>query len=300
NNGKNHVITSAIEHPAVLNACKWLEKRGFKVTYLPVDQSGRINPADLKSAVSKQTCLVSVMHANNETGAIQPIAEMVPIAHDAGAYFHTDGVQALGKIPVDVDRLGVDLFTVSAHKVYGPKGAGALYVRKGVSIESLVHGGGHEYGLRSGTENLSGIAGFGAACDMLPAVLDKMPELETLRDYLESGIRKLVPEYRLNGPRNNRLANTLNVTLPGYRGESVVVALGREGVYCSSGSACHAGSPDPSHALLEMGLPASDAHCALRFSLGENTSRQDIADTIAILGEIFRESKSMVHFVPCR
>jgi cysteine desulfurase NifS len=298
--GRNHIVTSVIEHPAVLEACRWLEKRGFVVTYLPVDSTGRIDPADLEAAVSEKTSLVSLMYANNETGAVQPIQEMAAIAKKVGAVLHSDGVQALGKLPVDVDGLGVDLFSVSGHKIYGPKGVGALYVRKGTELESLVHGGGQEYGLRSGTENLTGIAGFGAACAMLPKVLDRMPDIGGMRDRLEKGILELIPGARVNGPQTERLANTVNLTLPDYRGESIVVALSRKGIYCSSGSACHAGSPEPSHALLAMGLSEADAHCSLRFSLGIQTGPEDVEEALAGLRRILEESRSMVHFVPCR
>jgi cysteine desulfurase NifS len=297
---KNHIITSLIEHPAVLATCGWLGKRGFDITYLPVDRAGRVDPESLDAALTKQTCLVSIMYANNETGVIQPIKELAALCRARGVLFHCDGVQALGKMDVSVEDLGVDLFSVSAHKIYGPKGVGALYVKKGVALESLVHGGGQEHGLRSGTENLAGIAGFGQACRGLPEAVSRMPDIERRRDRLEEGIRELIPGARLNGPRTGRLANTLNMTFPGFRGESVVVALSRKGVYCSSGSACHAGSPEPSHALLAMGLSETDAHCSLRFSLGAHTGDKDVESALAALRSILNESKSMVHFVPCR
>jgi cysteine desulfurase NifS len=297
---KNHIITSSVEHPAVSNTCRWLEKYGFIVTSLPVDPTGRVDPAALESAITDQTCLVSIIHANNETGSIQPIRELARIARDRGVFFHTDAVQALGKIQVDVEDLGVDMLTLSSHKVYGPKGVGVLYVRRGVQLEGLIHGGGHEGGLRSGTANTLGIAGFGKAVEMVPRFLERMDFVERLRDRLEAGIGKIVEGYRLNGHRDHRLPNTLNVTLPGFRGESIVLEMDKRGVCLSSGSACHSGSPEPSPALLAMGLTDEQAHCALRFSLGYGNAEEEIDRTVELLGEIISHSKHMVRFVACK
>jgi cysteine desulfurase NifS len=296
----NHIITSSIEHPAVLNACRWLENRGFRVTYLPVDRTGRIDPGSLTEAIEEETILVSIMLANNETGTIQAIPELARIAKDRGVLFHTDAVQALGKIPLDVEDLGVDILSLSAHKVHGPKGVGALYIRKGVRLESLIHGGGHEGGVRSGTENTPGIAGFGRAVEMVPRCIEQMRQVKRLRDRLEEGIGKISEACSLNGNREHRLPNTLNLTLPGFRGESIVLEMDKRGVRFASGSACHSGSPEPSHALLAMGLTPAEAHCALRFSLGHDTTADDIDRTLALLEEVIHRSKHMVRFVACK
>lgn len=296
----NHIITTTIEHPAVLNTCRWLEKLNVEVTCLHVDETGRVNPDDLKSAITDRTCLVTIMLANNETGSIQPIQELAGIAKERHVLFHTDGVQALGKIPVDVEELGIDLLTISAHKVHGPKGVGALYVRKGIHVESLIHGGDQEGGIRSGTENVLEIAGFGKAMEHVPQYLIHMSRIETLRDRLEAGIRQIFEAYRLNGHRSYRLPNTLNVTVPGFRGESIVLEMDKRGVCFSSGSACHSGSPEPSHALLAMGLTEEQAHCAVRFSLGYETSEDDIERVIQLLEETIEGSKHIVRFVSCK
>jgi cysteine desulfurase NifS len=297
---KNHIVTTSIEHPAVLETCRWLEKDGFEITYLDVDGTGRVNPDDLGRVITDRTCLVSIILANNETGTIQPIKEMAGIARRSGVLFHTDAVQAIGRIPVDVEDLGVDMLTLSSHKVHGPKGVGALYVGKAARIESLVHGGGHEGGLRSGTPNTMGIAGFGKAMDMVPRFLSTMDSIRRLRKRLEDGIAMLAANYRLNGDREHMLPNTLNVTLPGFRGESVVLEMDKWGVCFSSGSACHSGSPEPSHALLAMGLSEEEAHCALRFSLGYVNTKEEIDRTLQLLGDTIRHSKNIVRFVACK
>ncbi len=297
---KNHIITSSIEHTAVLNTCKWLEKYNFKITYLKVDKTGRVNPDDLQTAITDQTCLVSIMLANNETGSIQPIKELAKIAKEWNVLFHTDAVQAVGKIPVDIEELGVDLLTISSHKLHGPKGVGALYIRKGIHLESLIHGGGHEGGTRSGTENVLGIAGFGKAMEMVPKYLNQMSHVQKLRNLLEAGIKNISENYILNGHREFRLPNTLNVTLPGLRGESIVLEMDKRGVCFSSGSACHSGSPEPSHALLAMGLTKEQAHCALRFSLGYENSEEEIERVIQLSEEVINNSKNIVRFVSCK
>ncbi len=301
-NGENkkHIITSTIEHPSVLAACRWLGKQGYKITWLPVDETGRVNPKDLADRITKETCLVTIMTANNETGSIQPVAELAGIAKERGVLFHTDAVQGAGKIPLDVHALDVDLLSVSGHKLYGPKGVGALYVRKGVELEPIISGGGQEGGLRAGTENLIGITGFGKAAELAVKRLPEADRIRSMRDRLELGITKLIPEAKINGHKEERLPNTLNVSLPGMRGESVVLALDRKGVALSSGSACRSGSPEPSHALLAMGLSEEEAHCALRFSLGIENSEEEIGLTLSILNEIIHDEKSGLRFIPCR
>jgi cysteine sulfinate desulfinase/cysteine desulfurase-like protein len=296
----DHIITSSIEHPAVINACRWLEGQGYRVTYLPVDHDGLVDPAAFREEITKETILASVMLANNETGVIQPVEELARIARDHGVLFHTDAVQALGKIPLDLERLDVDMLSLSSHKVHGPKGVGALYVRRGVRPDSLIHGGGHEGGLRSGTENTTGIAGFGKAVEMIPRYLDQMSRVRGLRDRLEDGIRAITGACSLNGSRDSRLPNTLNVTLPGFRGESIVLEMDRRGVRFASGSACHSGSSEPSQALLAMGLEPEEAHCALRFSLGHETGEDEIELTLQHLEQVILHSKHMVRFVACK
>ena len=298
--GKNHIITSSIEHPSVLNACRWLEKHGFSVTYLPVDVDGIVNPYDLQAAITDSTCLVSIMLANNETGSIQPIAELANIAKERGVLFHTDGIQAVGKIQVDVEELGIDLMTMSGHKFHGPKGIGALYMRKGVALDALVSGGHQEKGLRAGTENVPGIVGFGKAAEIALDRLPQMSSVRDLRDRLERGIRELIPEAKLNGHREQRLLNTLNLTLPGVRGESLVLALDQKGVAISSGSACRAGHPEPSYSLMAMGLSEEEAHCAVRFSLGIENTIDEIDRTISIIKQIVKENRDVIRFVACR
>ena len=297
-----HIITSAVEHPAVLNACRALETEGFAVTVLDVDEHGWLDPQHLADAMRPDTILVSLMLANNEVGTVFPIAELVRVAHDGGALFHTDAVQALGKLPIDVKELDVDLLTVSAHKLHGPKGMGALYLKQGISLTPLVDGGGHERGLRSGTENVPGIIGFGKACELAVRRLKhgEMDRVGALRDRLERGVAELVPGARLNGHREHRLPNTLNMTLPGMRGESLVLFLDRLGVYFSSGSACKSGNPEPSHVLKAIGLDDEAAHCAVRFSLGVGNTDAEIDYTLDALGEVIRDSQSAVRFVACR
>jgi cysteine desulfurase NifS len=299
-NGRNHIITTAIEHPSVLNTCRWLEAHGFSVTYLPPDKAGRVSPDDLKAAITAKTCLVSVMMANNETGTLQPIPELAAIAKVRGICFHSDGVQAAGKIPIDVGELGVDLLTMSAHKLHGPKGIGALFACKGVELSPLITGGKQEQGLRAGTENVMGICGFGKAAELAIKHLTDMHHVKEKRDRLEQGIRALIPGAKMNGHRDQRLPNTLSMTFPGMRGESLVLALDQRGIALSSGSACHAGMPEPSHVLLAMGLSQEEAHCALRFSLDRENTVDDIDRTLLFLKEICIDQKAMVRFVSCR
>jgi len=296
----NHIITSSIDHPAALNSCRWLATQGFEISYLPVDKTGTVDPDDLKKAITDRTCLITIMLANNITGSIQPIKELSKIAKSKKVIFHTDAVQAIGKIPIDVDKLGVDLLTISAHKVYGPKGIGALYIRKGISLQHLIHGGGQEYGIRSATENVLGIAGFGKAMEMVPRYLKNMDKIAKLRDRLQSGIEDITGEYIFNGNIDNRLSNTLNITIPGIRGESIVLEAAKRGLCFSSGSACHSGSSAPSYVLLAMGLTEEEAHCSLRFSLGHETSEEEILKSLDIIREIINSSKNIIRFISCK
>ena len=298
----DHIITTTVEHPAVLRTCEALAEFGFSTTYLDVDASGMIHPDALAQAITPTTILVSVMMANSEVGTINPIAKLASIAHEQGALFHSDAVQGLGKLPIDVEELGVDLLSVSGHKVYGPKGIGALYVRQGIELSPVIHGGGQEQKLRAGTENVPGIVGFGKACELAVRRLNhnEMDRVRKLRDDLEAGIRKIVPEARLNGHPEYRLPNTVNMTLPGMRGESLVLFLDRHGVYFSSGSACKSGNPDPSHVLTAMGMSDEDAHCAIRMSLGVGNSHEDVDYVLESLAEIIGDRQSSVRFVGCR
>jgi cysteine sulfinate desulfinase/cysteine desulfurase-like protein len=241
------------------------------------------------------------MLVNNEVGTIQPVREIAAAARARGVLVHTDAVQALGKVPLDVEALGVDLLSVSAHKVHGPKGVGALYVRAGVALEPLVHGGGQERGIRSGTENVAGLAGFGKACELVARRLaaGEPARLARLRDRLEEGLRRLVPGARRNGT-GERVGTTLDVTLPGIRGESLVLAAGRRGVDFSAGSACHSGDPEPSRTLLAMGLSPEEAHCSIRLTLGAGQTEEDVDEALARIGDVLRASREAVRFVACR
>ena len=295
-----HIITTTIEHPAVLASAAFLEQIGYRVTYLEVDEQGLVDPQQLEQAIRDDTVLVSIMMANNEVGTLQPIQELCAIAHDREVLFHTDAVQAAGKIVIDVESLGVDLLTLSAHKFHGPKGVGTLYVRRGLQLESLVHGGKQEGGLRAGTENVAAIVGMGQAAKNAQLQVSHADELRRLRDDLEDKIRGLIPEARLNGHPTLRLPNTLNLTLPGLRGESLVVALDQYGISLSSGSACKSGSPEPTHVLLAMGKTAEEAHCSVRFSLSHESTQEDVDETVAALDQVLVELETTVRFLPCK
>ena len=297
---KRHIITSAIEHPSVLNTCRWLEKQGFEVSRLMPDHEGIIQPEALISSMRSDTLLVSIMTANNETGVIQPVKDLAAIAHAGGSLFHTDAVQAIGKISLDVDDCAVDLLSLSGHKFYAPKGIGALYIKKDIAIDALVHGGKQEQNLRAGTENVVGIMGIGKAAEIALQNVVAMDRVAKLRDRVELKLCEFVPEAKRNGHKTNRLPNTLNITLPGIRGESLVLALDQHGISCSAGSACRSGSPDPSHALTAMGLSAEEAHCALRLSLGNENTEEEIKRFIECIGEIIDSQKSTIRFVSCR
>ena len=295
-----HIITTRIEHPAILKTGAFLERNGFSVTYLDVDSNGIVYPETLAAAITPDTILISVMLANNEVGTIQLVRELCLLAHERGVLFHTDAVQAAGKVKIDVEELGVDLLTLSGHKFHGPKGVGALYVKKGIELESLIHGGKQEKGWRAGTENISGIVGMGKAAELALKALQKSETIAENRDFLEKGIKKLIPEAQLNGHPTMRLPNTLNLTLPELRGESIVVAMDQHGIALSSGSACKAGSPDPTHVLIAMGRSEEEAHCSVRFSLSEQTSKKDIEHTLTALKEVLEEMENTVRFLPCK
>jgi cysteine desulfurase len=289
-----HIITSHIEHHAVLSACQYLEGFGVEVTLLPVDRYGIVDLEVLKKAIRRDTCLITVMHANNEIGTIEPIEAIVQIAHEHGIYVHTDAVQTVGKLPIDVKELGVDLLSLSGHKIYGPKGIGALYVRKGVKMDPLLHGGHHERNRRAGTENVPGIIGLGKAAEIAQAELSQNErKIRVLRDRLEQGILERIPEVYVNGHPEKRLFNTLNCCLKGIEGESILLNLDFEGVCASSGSACTSGSLDPSHVLLAIDLPHEVAHGSLRLSLNKFNTDEDVDKVLEVLPGITERLRGM-------
>jgi cysteine desulfurase len=271
-----HIVTTAMEHPAVLNACAQLEREGATVTYVPVGSDGRADPADIRRALRPETVLVSVMHANNELGTVQPIAEIAAIAREAGVYLHADGVQALGKIPVDVEALGVDLYSMSGHKIYGPKGVGALYVRQGTRLGAIQFGGHHERDRRPGTENVPGAVAFGCAAELAGAQMEtSAARIAGLRDRLEAALLDRIPHTGVNGSRAARTPNTTNVYFDYLEGEALVIALDLRGFAVSSGAACSSGAVEPSRVLTAIGLSADRARASIRFSLGRaNTLEQ--------------------------
>jgi cysteine desulfurase len=284
--GRRHLITTAIEHPAVLAACAQLEREGVEVTRLTVGAAGVIDPCDLRAALRPETVLVSVMHANNETGVIQPIERIAQITREAGVPLHVDGVQALGKLLVDVKALGVDLYSMSAHKLYAPKGVGALYIRKGFHLSPLMFGGHHERDRRPGTENVPGIVGFGAAAELASESADDLPQMASFRQKLERAVLDRIPGTGINGAGSPRVPNTTNIYFNGIDGEALVIALDLRGFAVSTGSACSSGAVTPSHVLTAMGLPPERARASIRFSLGlSNTSEQ-----VDALAEALEES----------
>jgi len=290
----NHIITTSIEHHAVMEVCKFLERRGFKITYLPVDEYGLVDPDDVKRAITDKTILISVMHANNQVGTIEPVEEIGKIAREAGVYFHTDAVQTLGHIPVNVDKLKVDLLAISAHKFYGPKGVGVLYVRKGTRLVSLMHGGEQEKRRRAGTENVPAIVGLGKAVELAGQEMGKGAErLAYLRDKLIKGLVEKVDHIRLNGHPTRRLPNNVNVSVDFVEGESMLLNLDLEGICASTGSACSSASLEPSHVLLALGLPAEQAHGSLRFTLGRENTEADVERVLEVLPGIVARLRAM-------
>jgi cysteine desulfurase len=290
----NHIITTSIEHHAVLETCKFLERQGFSVTYLPVDSYGLVDPDDVKKAITKKTILISVMHANNEMGTIEPVTEISKIAREAGVYFHTDAVQTLGHIPVNVNDFGIDLLSMSAHKLYGPKGIGALYIRKGTRLVSFMHGGEQEKKRRAGTENVPGIVGFGKAVELAAQEMSGEEErLTSLREKLITGIQRNIDYTRLNGHPVKRLPNNINISVDFVEGESMCLNLDMEGICASTGSACSSGSLEPSHVLLALGLDHVQAHGSLRFSLGKWTTKEELDRVVEVLTVIVARLRAM-------
>jgi cysteine desulfurase len=291
---RKHVVTTAIEHPAVLSTAKALEKRGVSVTYVRVGTGGVVDPQDVASALRPETVLITVMHANNELGTLQPLEEIGRIARERDIYFHTDAVQSVGKIPVDVEKLGVDLLAISAHKINGPKGVGALYVHKGTILRPLMHGGHHERDRRPGTENVAGIVGLGAAAEMARVHLrEEGQRVATLRDRLEAGILVSVPRVTVNGDRNRRLPTTTNIRFDYLEGEGFVIAMDLRGIACSTGSACSSGSVEPSHVLSAIGLKPEQARASIRFSLGRFNTDEDVDAALQILPAVVEQLRSV-------
>ncbi len=291
----NHIITSSIEHHAILGACEFLEKNGYKVTYLPVDEFGMVNPLDVEKEITDKTILISIMTANNEIGTIEPISEIAKIAKAHKVIFHTDAVQAIGHMKIDVNELGVDMLSMSAHKFHGPKGVGALYIRNGVKISNLIHGGGQERGKRAATENVAGMAGIAKAIELANQNLDdNIREMTRKRERLIAGIMEKIPYCRLNGPvGEDRLCNNVNFSFKYIEGESILMMLDMKGIAASSGSACASGSLDPSHVLLAIGLPHEIAHGSLRLSVGDDTTDEDIEYVLEVLPPIIERLRMM-------
>ena len=291
----NHIITTKIEHHAVLHTCEFLEKFGFEVTYLDVNEEGFIDLKQLESAITDKTILVSIMFANNEIGTIQPIKEIGAICREKKELFHTDAVQAIGSVPVDVKEMNIDLLSLAGHKLYGPKGIGALYIRKGVRIDNLIHGGGQERGRRAGTENIPGVVGLGKAIEIATENIEEnRARLTVLRDKLIDGVLERIPYARLNGPRGDkRLPGNSNISFEFIEGESILLSLDFEGICASSGSACTSGSLDPSHVLLAIGLPHEKAHGSLRTTLGAASTEEDVEKLLNELPPIIERLRNM-------
>lgn len=293
-NKGNHIITSKIEHHAVLHTCEYLEKNGFEVTYLDVDEDGFVDVKELENAITDKTILVSIMFANNEIGTIQPIKEIGAICRERKVFFHTDAVQAVGNVPVDVKELNIDLLSLAAHKIYGPKGIGALYVRKGVRIDNLIHGGGQERARRAGTENVAAVVGLGKAIELATENLEEhAKKMTALRDRLIKGLLT-IPHSNLNGPEGDkRLPGNVNIGFEFIEGESILLSLDFKGVCASSGSACTSGSLDPSHVLLAIGLPHERAHGSLRLTIGDGTTEEDVDYVIEVVPPIIQRLRDM-------
>ncbi len=292
-----HIITTKIEHHAVLHACEWLEKKGWRVSYIGVDENGIVKMQELRRAVSSETVLISVMAANNEIGTIQPIAEIGQLARERGIYFHTDAVQAFGHIPLNVHAMNIDMMAASGHKLCGPKGIGFLYVRQGIPLPAMIHGGGQERGRRAGTENLPGIVGFGqAAHEAKETMQERAARQSALRDYFMDEVCRRIPYVRVNGSRKNRLPNNVNFSFQFVEGESLLIMLDMQGICASSGSACTAGSLEPSHVLMALGLPEEVAHGAIRFTLSHETTKEEIDFVIDKMEEIVAKLRDMSPF----
>lgn len=290
----NHIITTKVEHPSVITTCKYLEREGYEVTYLNVDRDGMIDLGELEDAITDKTILISIMYANNETGVIFPVKEISAIAKKHKVVFHTDAVQAAGKVTLDVKEIGCDLLTLSGHKLYGPKGVAAIFQRKGVRLTPLIHGGHHERNRRGGTENIIGIVGFGKACEIAMRDIDAVAaRLIKLRDKLETGLLEAIPVISVNGARDKRVPNTTNISFEYIEGEGLLLSLDMLGVAASSGSACTSGSLEPSHVLTSMGVPVEISHGSVRFSLGRDTTEEDVDFVIAEMPKIVTRMRSM-------
>jgi cysteine desulfurase len=291
---RKHVVTTTIEHHAVLNACQELERRGVEVSYVPVGGEGVVDPFDIRRALRPETVLITVMHANNEIGTIQPIAEIGRIARESDVLFHSDAVQSAGKLALDVNRLGVDFLSLSAHKIYGPKGVGALYVRSGAPLEPQFRGGHHERDRRPGTENVPGIVGLGRAAELARRQLgEALESIGALRDRLEQALIEQVPTVRVNGDPSRRVPNTTNLTFSGAGGEALLIALDLEGIACSTGAACSSGAVEPSHVLTAIGLTHDEARSSLRFSLGRPTTDEEIDQALRIIPAVIERLRAL-------
>lgn len=290
----NHIITSSIEHHAVLHTCEYLEKKGYEITYLPVDKDGKISIQDLENAIKPTTILITIMFANNEIGTIQPVREIGRIARKHNIVFHTDAVQAVGHISIDVKDMNIDMLSLSAHKMYGPKGIGALYVRKGIKLKSYIHGGAQERGLRAGTENVPGIVGLGKAIEIMTSEMEEENKrLIILRDKIIDAIQKEIPYCKLNGHKTDRLPGNANISFEFIEGESILLLLDMNGIAASSGSACTSGSLDPSHVLLAIGLPHEKAHGSLRLTLGLENTEEDVNKLLEVLPNVVKRLREM-------
>ena len=290
----NHIITTVFEHHAILHACQFLEQRGTRVTYLPVDSQGLVDPKKVEEAIAEDTVLITIMAVNNEIGTVQPIQEISEIAKSHGVLFHTDGVQAVGSIPVDVKEWGVDMMSISSHKIYGPKGVGALYIRKGLRISNFMHGGGQEGKRRAGTENLPGIVGFGKAAELAFDHLDyHIEHVKTLRDYFTEEVLRRIPEVTVNGTMEHRHPGNINLAFNYIEGEGILLLLDREGISVSTGSACNSAALTPSHVLSAIGLPVERIHGSIRFTMGDYTTREDVDYVLNVLEDTVKKLREI-------
>lgn len=294
---KRHIVTTRVEHSAILNMCKYLSKKGYIITYLPVDRDGMINPDELRASITDSTAIVSIMYANNETGVVYPIDKIAEIVREKGVVFHTDAVQAVGKIPLELNKIPVDMVSISGHKLHAPKGVGVLYVRRGTRFKPFVIGGHQENGRRGGTENVASIVGLGYACELAEKYVEyENTEVKRLRDKLENALLKLIPNSLLNGHKEMRLPNTTNISFEYVEGEAILLLLNEQGVCASSGSACTSGSIEPSHVLRAMGVPFTAAHGSIRFSLSRYTTEDEIDKVTAVLPPIIERLRQISPF----